>query len=212
MRKGDGVEDAFSFSKYVMTVSFHLREPGYFPGSGAITDLGFGPGKGYTINAPYLRDITGEKFVPYFEQIASAAFSAFNPDVCIMQCGGDVIVGDHLGGTNLLPDDCLKCVQEVISWDLPTIFLGGGGYNVINTAKYWTHLTALIAGVKISRDIPENAFFHEYGPDFTLDIYRSNVIDKNTADTLVKNVFIIRGMWKWLFVRVWLVKLLLLYR
>ncbi|XP_065092285.1 histone deacetylase 8-like isoform X2 [Ochlerotatus camptorhynchus] len=190
---GDGVEDAFSFSKYVMTVSFHQREAGYFPGTGAVTDIGFGPGKGYTINAPYLRDVTGEIFVPYFNQIATVAYSAFKPDVCIVQCGGDVIVGDHLGGTNLLPEDLLKCVQKVLGWNLPTVFLGGGGYNIINTAKYWTQLTALIVDVKISRDIPENDFFLKFGPDFTLDMYRTNIKERNTREDLSKNVFIVIG-------------------
>lgn len=183
---GDGVEDAFSFSKYVMTVSFHQHEPGYFPGTGAVSSIGVGPGKGYTVNAPYSRDITGDMFVPYFQNISSAVYNAFRPDVCIVQCGADIIVGDHLGGTNLIPEDCLKCVQQVLSWNTPTIFLGGGGYNVINTAKYWTQLTALILQKTISRDIPDNAFFPDFGPDFTLDIYRRNVKDGNTKDNLFR--------------------------
>lgn len=109
-----------------MTVSFHQHEPGYFPGTGAVSSIGIGPGKGYTVNAPYSRDITGDMFVPYFQNISSAVYNAFRPDVCIVQCGADVIVGDHLGGTNLIPEDCLKCVQQVLSWNTPTIFLGGG--------------------------------------------------------------------------------------
>ncbi|XP_062565252.1 histone deacetylase 8-like [Armigeres subalbatus] len=184
---GDGVEDAFSFSKYVMTVSFHQYEPGYFPGTGDVSDVGYGPGKGYTVNAPYARGIAGPAFVKYFHSIATDAYRAFKPDVCIVQCGGDVIVGDHLGGTNLIPDDCLKCVQEVLRWNTPLVFLGGGGYNVINTAKYWTQLTALIVGQTISRDIPENAFFMDYGPDFTLEVFPTHTKDHNTKDNLLEN-------------------------
>lgn len=190
---GDGVEDAFSFSKYVMTVSFHQHEPGYFPGTGSASNIGFGAGKGYTVNAPYSRDITGQMFVPYFQSVATAVYDAFEPDVCIVQCGGDVMVGDPLGGTNLIPEDCMKCVELVLSWNIPILFLGGGGYNVINTAKYWTQLTALILGQTISNDIPENPFFPDFRPDFTLDIYRNNIRDRNTTDGLLKNALFIKG-------------------
>ncbi|XP_058838770.1 histone deacetylase 8-like [Topomyia yanbarensis] len=188
---GDGVESAFSFSKYVMTVSFHLHEPGYFPGTGNISEIGFGSGKGYTINAPYARNISGELFVTYFEQIASAVFDAFQPNVCIVQCGGDIIAGDRLGGANVLPKDCKSCIKKIIDWRIPTLLLGGGGYN-INTAKYWTELTACILDVEIARDIPDNKYFLHYGPDFVLDVYPTNSEDRNTSQDLTTNVFIIK--------------------
>lgn len=44
----------------------------------------------------------------------------------MVQCGADSIVGDPLGGTNLVPEDLASCVEHILSWDLPTLFLGGG--------------------------------------------------------------------------------------
>lgn len=46
--------------------------------------------------------------------------------MCIVQCGADVITGDPLGGTNLIPEDIGRCVKEILTWNLPTMFLGGG--------------------------------------------------------------------------------------
>ncbi|XP_055621015.1 histone deacetylase 8-like [Toxorhynchites rutilus septentrionalis] len=189
---GDGVEHAFNFSKYVMTISFHQYEPGFYPGTGAVSDIGFGNGRGYTINAPYSRYISSAAFVAYFRQIVSAAFETFQPQVCVMQCGADVIVGDRLGGSNLLPEDCIEAMKEIFTWNIPITFLGGGGYNNINTAKYWTQLTASILGVTIPRDIPENNFFLLYGPDYVLDIYRANTQDENLQHDLLKNASIIK--------------------
>ena len=39
---GDGVEDAFSCTPRVATLSLHLHEPGFFPGSGAATEVSLG--------------------------------------------------------------------------------------------------------------------------------------------------------------------------
>uniref|UniRef100_A0A8D8GRB9 Histone deacetylase n=2 Tax=Culex pipiens TaxID=7175 RepID=A0A8D8GRB9_CULPI len=190
---GDGVENAFCSSKYVMTVSTHLHEAGYFPGTGNVTDIGIGAGRGYTVNAPYDRDISGEMFVPYFTEIAQAVYETFRPNVCVIQCGGDVISGDHLGGTNLLPGDCISCVKKILEFKVPFIFLGGGGYNIINTAKYWTALTATILNVEISKDIPENDFFLDFGPDYVIDVCKRNVKDKNNAQDLSQKVCVIKG-------------------
>ena len=44
---GDGVEDAFSSTDKVMTLSIHKMETGFFPGTGACTDTGYGKGRFY---------------------------------------------------------------------------------------------------------------------------------------------------------------------
>ena len=56
----------------------------------------------------------------------SVILNKYQPDACVVQCGADSIVSDPLGGTNLLPEDLAICVERILSWDLPTIFLGGG--------------------------------------------------------------------------------------
>jgi histone deacetylase 1/2 len=48
---GDGVEEAFFTTNRVMTASFH-KFGDYFPGTGAIDDIGSGPGKYYSVNFP----------------------------------------------------------------------------------------------------------------------------------------------------------------
>lgn len=60
------MENAFAYAKRVLTLSFHLREPGFFPGSGDALDCGFGNGRGYSVNFPYKRNIAGALFIKYF--------------------------------------------------------------------------------------------------------------------------------------------------
>lgn len=65
---GDGVENAFLFSSKVMTVSFHQFEPGFFPGSGKLTDVGMGKGKLYSVNVPYKSGINDSQFCFLFKK------------------------------------------------------------------------------------------------------------------------------------------------
>lgn len=154
---GNGVENAFAYTKRIFTLSFHQYCPGFFPGSGSVDDCGFAVGQGYCANFPYKINISGDIFVKYFLlyvlcvrtfivcimfdkiglkynflfqsiglRVTQAIKSKYEPDVCIVQCGADAITGDPLGGTNLIPEDIGRCVKEILTWNLPTMFLGGG--------------------------------------------------------------------------------------
>ncbi len=128
-------------------------------------------------------------------RVANLIFETYKPDVCIVQCGGDAIVGDPLGNTNLTPIDLGKCVNTVLDWTIPTIFLGGGGYNIPNTSRYWTYLTSIICRTAISDDIPDddNDYFLLYGPGYELDIPSKVINDLNTVDEFENNYRIIKG-------------------
>lgn len=63
---GNGVENAFAYTRRVFTVSFHQYHSGFYPGSGSVSDCGQGNGKGYCINFPYRSHIRGELFTKYF--------------------------------------------------------------------------------------------------------------------------------------------------
>ncbi|XP_040975058.1 histone deacetylase 8 isoform X10 [Aquila chrysaetos chrysaetos] len=62
LHHGDGVEDAFSFTSKVMTVSLHKFSPGFFPGTGDVTDVGLGKGRYYSVNVPIQDGIQDEKY------------------------------------------------------------------------------------------------------------------------------------------------------
>lgn len=46
---GNGVEDAFNYTSRVFKLSFHRYEEGFFPGSGAIEEIGKGKGKYHSL-------------------------------------------------------------------------------------------------------------------------------------------------------------------
>ncbi|XP_065581724.1 histone deacetylase 8-like isoform X1 [Artemia franciscana] len=180
---GDGVENAFSFTPTVLTYSVHHLSQGYFPGTGAISSIGCGKGKGFCVNIPLKEGASNGTFVSVFKRTMPRVITNFRPSVVVIQCGADGLAGDPLGAVFNLTDTAYKeCLQIVLELKLPTMILGGGGYNKANTARCWTNLTALVTGQKLDVDIPEHDFFEEYGPDFQLRIEAGYRPDKNSKD------------------------------
>ena len=66
MFAGNGVENAFAFTPHVLTLSVHKYEPGFYPGSGKLLDVGFGQGRYYTVNVPLKDGVRDDKYVTLF--------------------------------------------------------------------------------------------------------------------------------------------------
>jgi acetoin utilization deacetylase AcuC-like enzyme len=61
-----------------------------------------------------------------FNSIASKVWCTFRPDAVVVQCGADCINGDPACAFNLTPRGIGQCVEKILTWNLPTLFLGGG--------------------------------------------------------------------------------------
>ncbi|XP_068104145.1 histone deacetylase 8 isoform X2 [Hyperolius riggenbachi] len=193
LHHGDGVEDAFSFTSKVMTVSLHKFSPGFFPGTGDVTDIGLGKGRYYSVNVPLQDGITDDKYYQVCEGVLKEVFASFNPLAVVLQLGADTIAGDPMCSFNMTPKGMGKCLKYVLQWQLPTLILGGGGYNLPNTARCWTYLTAVILGRILSSEIPDHEFFTEYGPDYVLEITPSCRPDRNDSQKVQDILRSIKG-------------------
>lgn len=193
LHHGDGVEDAFSFTSKVMTVSLHKFSPGFFPGTGDVSDIGLGKGRYYTVNVPLQDGIQDDKYCRICEGVLKEAHSAFNPEAVVLQLGADTIAGDPMCSFNMTADGLGKCLKYVLQWRLPTLILGGGGYHLANTARCWTYLTGVILGRTLSSEIPDHEFFTEYGPDYVLEITPSCRPDRNETQKVQEILSSIKG-------------------
>uniref|UniRef100_F6Q004 Histone deacetylase 8 n=1 Tax=Callithrix jacchus TaxID=9483 RepID=F6Q004_CALJA len=174
LHHGDGVEDAFSFTSKVMTVSLHKFSPGFFPGTGDVSDVGLGKGRYYSVNVPIQDGIQDEKYYQICESVLKEVYQAFNPKAVVLQLGADTIAGDPMCSFNMTPVGIGKCEYK---GRLPGEFTGG--YNLANTARCWTYLTGVILGKTLSSEIPDHEFFTAYGPDYVLEITPSCRPDRN---------------------------------
>lgn len=106
----------------------------------------------------------------------------------MLQCGADALYGDPIDTEapfNLTLDGYLACVRLVMSAQLPTLFLGGGGYNLANTARLWTSIVAQLVGTPelIDTDIPDHdPYFLQYAPSYEMRVEPGCHRNKNTPE------------------------------
>ncbi|XP_030636494.1 histone deacetylase 8 isoform X2 [Chanos chanos] len=193
LHHGDGVEDAFSFTSKVMTVSLHKFSPGFFPGTGDVSDTGLGKGRGYAVNVPLEDGIRDDRYLQVFTSVMQEVKAQFNPEAVVMQLGADTMAGDPMCSFNMTPVGVGKCLLHILQWELPTLLLGGGGYNLANTARCWTYLTGTVLGQTLASEIPDHEFFTEYGPDYSLEISPSCRPDRNESQQLDRVISTIKG-------------------
>ncbi|KRZ58092.1 Histone deacetylase 1, partial [Trichinella nativa] len=175
---GDGVEAAFYSTNRVMTLSFHLYEKNFFPGTGNMNDIGVGAGLHHSSNVPLKMGITDDDYEQIFKPIVSNVLQKYQPNVIVMQCGTDSLAGDRLGRLNLTLKGHSNCVKYVISKNIPLILLGGGGYRPANAARCWTLETAIALEEELPISIPEIESYEYFAPEFRLEISPGEGIEK----------------------------------
>lgn len=194
LHHGDGVELAFGHSKKVFTLSFHKYEVGFFPGTGSILETGpnGSKGKGYTMNIPLKDGITDDNYNHITKEVLSKVIEKIQPQVVVAQFGADGLVSDPMNSFNLTPRSLSQSLQLLKATGLPLIVLGGGGYNIPNTARCWTLLTAIALGCEIDNDIPDtDPFFLTYGPSYEMRIdpgFRKDENISSEVDILLQQV------------------------
>ncbi|KAF1775642.1 Histone deacetylase domain [Phytophthora cactorum] len=186
---GDGTQEAFYYSEQVTTISFHLREPGFFPGTGADTEVGAGRGRRNNVNVPLQRGITDDQFHGLFQRVVSKAVETVQPEVLVLVCGVNTLARDPLGGFNLTSDGICDSVEAIMALQLPVLCLGAGGYSGADASKTFAAIIATVIGQRqqLPEHIPEHDFYEEYLPNMQLVTtpvaHRPNL---NTAGTLRK--------------------------
>ena len=142
---GDGVEEAFLACSRVYTLSLHKHNGRFFPGSGALNDVGSSNGLHCTLNIPLPDGTDDHTYTSVFRYALHRVANAFKPSAIVLQCGADSLAGDRVGTFNLSSVAHATCVLLVKHLNLPLLVLGGGGYNVENVAKCWAYETAMLA-------------------------------------------------------------------
>ncbi len=153
---GDGVEAAFYGTDQVLTISIHQHGHTLFPGTGFPDEVGEGPGRGYAVNVPLAPGTDDELYHWVFMEVVPPLVKGYDPDVLVTQLGVDTLTTDPLAALNLGIDGFSLVVEEIKSWDLKWVALGGGGYNIMNVARAWTRAWAIMKGVELPDNLPES--------------------------------------------------------
>lgn len=100
---GNGTQDIFYEDGTVLFASTH-QSP-WYPGSGARSETGDGPGKGFTINRPLPAGSGRAEILGAFTDDILPAVRKFRPGLILISAGFDSRAGDPLGGFTLTDED-----------------------------------------------------------------------------------------------------------
>lgn len=130
---GNGTQDIFYEDDEVLYLSTH-RSP-FYPGTGAVQEVGSGEGRGLTVNVPLPARSGKEEYEAAFSGVLLPALREFGPELIIVSAGYDSHVADPLGGMRLESDSfgkfaaAIKSVAEEVEAPPPALVLEGG-YNL----------------------------------------------------------------------------------
>ncbi len=93
---GNGTNDIFHASDRVLFVSIH-QSPLY-PGTGAASDIGSGPGEGFTVNLPVAPGSGDDEFCSLVDHVVVPLAVAFEPQLLLISAGYDAHWEDPLAG------------------------------------------------------------------------------------------------------------------
>ncbi|KAJ2805289.1 histone deacetylase [Coemansia guatemalensis] len=165
---GDGVQEAFYTTDRVMTCSFHKYNGDFFPGTGAIDEMGSGLGKFFAINVPLQDGIDDNSYTQLFKTVMTAVMETFKPGAIVLQCGADSLGLDRLGVFNLSIAAHGECVRFMRRFGVPMMVIGGGGYTIRNVARCWTYETGIVCGAELPAALPNTVYNEFFTPDYSL--------------------------------------------
>ncbi|KAJ3042536.1 Histone deacetylase 3 [Rhizophlyctis rosea] len=183
---GDGVQEAFFKSQRVMTVSFHRYDGTFFPGTGALDEIGHGPGKYHSLNVPLHEHIDDTSYSYIFTKVMDKVMEKFRPNAIVLQCGADSLASDRLGSFNLSIKGHGACVEYMKKFRIPMMVLGGGGYTIRNVARAWTYETSRLVNTDVPDTLPPNKYLSMYNehPVLHPPIVDPNLENGNTRSYL----------------------------
>jgi acetoin utilization deacetylase AcuC-like enzyme len=130
---GNGTQDAFYDDPSVLFLSTHQFP--FYPGTGAINEIGTGAGEGYTINVPLPAGCADREYLQVFQDVVVAAAEKFHPEWILVSAGFDPHQRDPLGGMEVTELGFAGMTHTVI--DLARKFAAGriaflleGGYDL----------------------------------------------------------------------------------
>jgi len=173
---GDGVEDAFIEDNRVTTMSIHEAQRWPFSGKHSKPESGV-----YNLSVP--RGINDSEFDYLVENAVLPLVAKVKADALVLCCGADCLAGDPLSKMELSNVALWDAVDRLIAKGLPTVILGGGGYNPWTVTRYWAGMWGRISGRQFPERLPDEAV--DYLRGMECDLVDEEDVDEAWLTTLV---------------------------
>jgi acetoin utilization deacetylase AcuC-like enzyme len=101
LHHGNGTQHLFERDPDVLYVSTHQYP--YYPGTGAVDEVGEGAGAGRTLNLPFPAGFGDREFERAFTEVVVPVCRQFAPEFVLVSAGFDCDIRDPLGGLAVTP-------------------------------------------------------------------------------------------------------------
>lgn len=135
LHHGNGTQNSFYRNSQVLYCSTHQYP--FYPGSGALPELGGGKGAGYTVNIPLSGGHGDVEYARIFNEIYLPLARSFRPQLIMVSCGFDIMANDPVGAMKVTPTGIaymtrltVELAEELCNGKL--LFTLEGGYDVQN--------------------------------------------------------------------------------
>jgi len=169
---GNGTQEAFWRDPRVLFVSSH-QSP-YYPGTGALDEVGEGEGRGFTVNLPMPAGLGDGEYGRAYRQVVEPIGRAFDPELVLVSAGFDIHRNDPLGGMGVtaggfaeLMDVCLAVASGAGRGRLVAVL--EGGYDLDGIAE----ASAAVVGRMLGRPFPLPDVAPRAGFEKLLEAYRT---------------------------------------
>jgi len=156
---GNGTAEAFRPRPDVLFASIH--QAGIYPGTGALSDMGSGPGEGYTINLPVPAGSEEDLWLSLIEHIVLPPARTFAPDLVLVSAGFDAHREDPLAGCRLETSSFAEMTRHVRDLagelDVPIGTVLEGGYEPAAVARCVRATLLALAGDQPARSAAPDA-------------------------------------------------------
>ncbi len=156
---GNGTAEAFRRRSDVLFASIH--QSGIFPGTGSLSDVGSGPGEGYTINLPVPAGSEEDLWLSLLEHVVLPVAEAFEPDLVLVSAGFDAHSEDPLASCRLETDSFAEMARHVrglaAQLDVPLGAVLEGGYEPAALAQSVQATLAALGGDEPARSAAPEA-------------------------------------------------------
>ena len=130
---GNGTQDAFYDDPSVLFISTHQFP--FYPGSGAVNEVGIGAGEGFTLNIPLPAGCADAEYLQVFQEIIVPAAERYQPDWILVSAGFDPHRRDPLGGMGVTEAGFAAMARQLLALadkftGARIAFLLEGGYNL----------------------------------------------------------------------------------
>jgi acetoin utilization deacetylase AcuC-like enzyme len=147
---GNGTQEAFYQDPSVLFISTHQYP--FYPGTGALTEVGEGDGKGTTINIPLRAGVGGDGFRLIYEKVVWPAARRFKPDIILVSAGFDAHWADPLAMLQLdlrafahLTRELIRMAEELCEGRI--VFVMEGGYDPQVLSHGWLNIAYALQGI-----------------------------------------------------------------